>query len=167
MKRALLALLLLPSAALAAEQTTVDAARLEVDDNAGTATFTGGVVVDQPTLHLTGARLVVDYGKGKAGRGGITKMTASGNVVIVRKGGDVPETAKGATAIYYPATQRLTLLDNVTLTHGANTLTGDRLDYDIKAGKANVTSKSRVRANLGNAPDKADTAPATTKPATP
>lgn len=163
MRATLLALLLLSAPAWGLEQTTIDADRLEVDDAAGTATFTGNVVVVQPTLTLNAGKLVADYAKGG---GGISRMTATGNVAITRKGADVPETAKGDVAVYLPATQNLTMTGAVTLTHGANVLTGDRLVYDMKAGKVNVTSQSRVRANLGGDQNKADNA-ATPSPAAP
>lgn len=135
--------LLLPVSALALT-TTVDAARLDVDRAAGTATFSGNVVVKREGLTLYSDRLT-----GNLGEHGVNTLTATGNVRIVRGSGAAAETASGDKAVYTPANGKLVLTGrSVTLTHKGNTLTGNRLDYDVKAGKASITGQGSVRGTL-------------------
>lgn len=147
MKR-ILPLILLPAFCLllpAHAETTIESDSLTIEQKANTATFTGNVRAVQPDFTLTAATLNAKYGSG-----GIQTLTANGNVVITRKGGD-GETARGDTATYTPATKTLVMTGGtVTLTHGANTLAGNRLEYNMATGKANLinTGAKRVRAVL-------------------
>ncbi|MCP5405741.1 MAG: lipopolysaccharide transport periplasmic protein LptA [Pseudomonadaceae bacterium] len=127
---------------------TVDAARLDVDRAANTATFSGGVTIKQADLTLTAARVVGDLAAG-----GLRDITATGNVKIVRGSGENAETATGDKAVYTPTSGKLVLTGDVSLTRGGNTLRGNRLDYDVKAGKASMTGAGSVRGTFsGDAP---------------
>jgi lipopolysaccharide transport protein LptA len=125
-----------------AETMTVDADRFEVNREAKHGVFTGNVVLVRPDLTLRCARLEGNFGKSNA------PMLATGGVVIVRQGSDGTETAKGTRAEYSTSTGFLVMVGNVTLTQGGHTLVGDRLEYDVKAGKARLTSASKVRATI-------------------
>lgn len=139
----LAALVLTP--ALWAASMTVDADRLEVERASDKAIFTGHVVVKRPDMTLTCARLEGDYAKGKP-----TTMVATGGVTITRMADGDTETATGRQATYTPGSGLLVMTGDVTLTHGGHTLTGERLEYDVKAGKAKLTSPNRVRATLAD-----------------
>lgn len=126
-------------------ETTIESDALTIQQKKNTATFTGNVRATQPDFTLTAATLTAAYGQG-----GIQTLTADGNVIITRQGGE-GETARGDTAVYTPATKVLIMTGSrVTLTHGANTLAGNRLEYNLATGKANLTNTGtkRVRAVL-------------------
>lgn len=145
MKRMLTLLLLAGLAGGAHAATTIESDSLAIQQKQNTATFTGNVRAVQPDFTLTANTLTAKYGKG-----GIQTLTANGNVVITRKGAD-GETARGENAVYTPSTKTLVMTGNaVTLTHGANTLAGNRLEYNLATGKANLTNTgaARVRAVL-------------------
>jgi lipopolysaccharide export system protein LptA len=144
--RSLLPLLLvLVAVATAHAETTIESDALTVLQKENTATFTGNVRAVQPDFTLTASTLTAKYGNK-----GVETLTASGNVVITRQGGEA-ETARGDTAVYTPRTKTLVMTGGtVTLTHGANTLAGNRLEYNMATGKANLvnTGAKRVRATL-------------------
>lgn len=145
MKRVPALLVAMLAVATAQAATTIESDALTILQKENAATFTGNVRAEQPDFTLTASTLNAKYGKG-----GIQTLTANGNVVIVRKGGD-GETAKGDTAVYTPGTKTLVMTGKtVTLTHGANTLAGNRLEYNLATGKANLinTGAARVRAVL-------------------
>jgi lipopolysaccharide export system protein LptA len=144
--RLMLPLLLLAlTATVAHAETTIESDTLTILQKQNTATFTGNVRAVQPDFTLTAATLTATYGKG-----GIQSLVANGNVIITRRGGE-GETARGETATYTPANKTLIMTGGtVTLTHGANTLAGNRLEYNLATGKANLvnTGPKRVRAVL-------------------
>lgn len=127
----------------AASTMTVDADQFEVDRAANTAVFTGNVVVVRTDMTLRCDRLEGEFGTKAAG-----KLVATGHVVITRTGASGSEQATGARADYNPKTAMLVMTGGVTLTQGGHTLVGERLDYDMKAGKARLTSANRVRATV-------------------
>lgn len=141
--RTLLLAMLLPVTAGAAT-ITVDAARLDVDRKADLATFSGNVVVKRDDMTLTSDKLT-----GNLADKGLQSLTATGNVTITRGSGAAAETATGDKAVYTPSSGKLVLTgQRVTLTHKGNTLTGTRLDYDVKAGKASITGQGSVHGTL-------------------
>jgi len=108
----------------------VAADRIEVQDRADRAVFSGNVVVKQAEMTLTAARLTVAY----ANSGGIQiqRLDASGGVTVTSP----TETARGAFAIYDLNDKIITMLGGVTLTRGASHVTGARLVIDLNSGRA-------------------------------
>lgn len=138
----LIALMVLLASPVMAATMTVDADVLEVNRAAKQAVFTGNVVVIRPDMTLRCARLEGDFGKA------LNRMVATGGVVIVHKSPDGDVVAKGPRAEYSPTQGGIVMTGGVTLTQGGHTLVGDRLDYDMKAGKARLSSANRVRATM-------------------
>lgn len=138
-----------PVFAAPAEPIDIDAAKLEVNQKAGTAVFSGGVKVVQGAMTLTAPTLNAVYGGG--GKTELKSLTATGGVTIVR-GGPETETATGETAVYNPSAQTLTLSGGqVTLTRGGNTLSGSQLVYNMATGNAQLTANpatGRVKARF-------------------
>ena len=131
----------LPLAAAQAESREpidISAARLDVDQKTGTATFSGGVTVVQGTATLTGSKLVAEYGKE------LETLTATGNVRLTRTVGNGKEVATGAVAVYKPGTEVLTMSGGVTLIRGGNTLSGSTLTYNLRSGQISLGGGGRV-----------------------
>jgi lipopolysaccharide export system protein LptA len=108
----------------------VAADRIEVQDRADRAIFSGNVVVRQAELTLNAARLTVAY----ANTGGIQiqRLDASGGVTVRSPS----ETARGQFAIYDLNKRIITLIGAVTLTRGASHVSGARLVLDLDSGRA-------------------------------
>ena len=108
----------------------VDAARLEAQDRADRAIFSGNVVVRQGTLTLRTARLTLAY----ANTNGIdiNRIDASGGVVITSP----TETARGDFAVYDLNSRLITMVGNVRLERNGSFLNGGRLTLDLDTGRA-------------------------------
>jgi lipopolysaccharide export system protein LptA len=108
----------------------VAADRIEVQDRADRAVFSGNVVVRQAELTMTAARLTVAYSS--AGGIQIQRLDASGGVTVRSP----TETARGRFAIYDLPKRIITLIGGVTLTRGASQVNGGRLVLDLDTGRA-------------------------------
>jgi len=108
----------------------VAADRIEVQDRADRAIFSGNVVVRQAELQLNAARLTVAY----SNTGGIEieRIDASGGVLLRSPS----ETARGEFAIYDLNRRLITLIGGVTLTRGDSRVSGGRLVLDLESGRA-------------------------------
>jgi len=108
----------------------VAADRIEVQDRADRAIFSGNVVARQGDLQLAAARVTVAY----ANQGGIAikRLEASGGVTLQTPS----ETARSRFAIYDLDRRLVTMIGGVTLTQGANRLQGGRLVLDLDSGRA-------------------------------
>ena len=108
----------------------VDAARLEAQDRADRAVFSGNVVIRQGSLTLRTARLTVAY----ANTNGldVTRIDASGGVVITSPS----ETARGDFAVYDLNAGLITMVGNVRLERNGSFLNGGRLTLNLENGRA-------------------------------
>ena len=108
----------------------VAADRIEVQDRADRAIFSGNVDVRQGNLRLNAARLTVAY----ASSGGIEiqRLEASGGVTLRSPS----ETARSQFAIYDLDRRLVTMIGGVTLVRGANQVQGGRLVLDLDSGRA-------------------------------
>ncbi|MGZ8281318.1 MAG: LptA/OstA family protein [Allosphingosinicella sp.] len=108
----------------------VAADRIEVQDRADRAIFSGNVDVRQGNLRLSTARLIVVY----SSQGGIaiTRLEASGGVTLRSPS----ETARSQFAIYDLDRRLVTMLGGVALTRGDSQVNGGRLVLDLDTGRA-------------------------------
>jgi len=108
----------------------VAADRIEVQDRADRAIFSGNVDVRQGSLRLNSQRLTVAY----SNTGGIEirRLEASGGVTLRSPS----ETAQSQFAIYDLDQRLVTMIGGVTLTRGANHVEGARLVLDLDTGRA-------------------------------
>lgn len=122
----------------------VNADRLEVQDRADRAVFSGNVVVTQADMTLTAPRLTAVY----SNNGGIEiqRLDATGGVTVKSP----TETATGQYAIYDLDKRLITMIGAVTLTRGANKLQGGRLVINLDTGRA-MMDGSAVGAPAGTA----------------
>ena len=114
----------------------VQADRIEVQDRADRAVFTGNVHVVQTDMTMDTPRLTVAYANAQGGAGNpqIQRLDASGGVVVKSPS----ETAKGDFGIYDLNRKLITLIGNVQLNREQNQVNGSRLVIDLNSGRAVV-----------------------------
>ena len=129
-----------PTSALKGHNTNapvdVTSERIEVQERADRAVFTGNVHVTQGDMTLDTPRLTVAYSN-NAGTSGstnvqINRLDAAGGVVVR----DPSETAKGDFGVYDLDRKLITLIGNVQLTRDNNEVNGARLVIDLNSGRA-------------------------------
>ena len=108
----------------------VAADRIEVQDRADRAIFSGNVEVRQGTLQLSTARLTVAYAN--AGGIEIKRLEATGGVLLRSPS----ETARSQFAIYDLDRRLVTMIGGVTLVRGQSRVQGGRLVLDLDTGRA-------------------------------
>jgi len=115
----------------------VAADSLTVDQDSGTATFSGNVVVGQGDLRLSAGAVNVVY---SAESGDITRLMASGGVTFVT----ATEAAEAQQATYDLSAGTLTLIGEVLLTQGASALTAERMTVNLNDGSAQMSGRVRT-----------------------
>lgn len=128
-----------PRSALAGHNTNapvdVTSDRIEVQDRADRAVFSGNVHVVQADLTLDTQRLTVAYSGGQGANGlQINRLDAAGGVVVHSSS----ETAKGDFGVYDLDHKLITLIGNVQLARENNLVNGSRLVIDLNSGRAVV-----------------------------
>jgi len=108
----------------------VDAERIEVQDRADRAVFSGSVKVRQGTLKLDTERLTVVYSS--SGGIQIRRLDAAGGVTVTSPS----ETARGNFAVYDLDARLITLVGDVRLAREGSTINGSRLLIDLQSGRA-------------------------------
>ena len=108
----------------------VAADRIEVQDRADRAIFSGNVEVRQGSLQLSTPRLTVAYAN--AGGIEINRLEASGGVTLRSPS----ETARSRFAIYDLDRRLVTMIGDVVLTRGQSNVRGGRLVLDLSSGRA-------------------------------
>lgn len=152
----LLAAVLIGAAAPASAQTQVpfagldgdrtapvelSADRLEVDQTAGTAVFSGSVSVVQGPLRLGAERVQVEYAADPAtGRNRIARLTAEGEVLLVTP----QDAAEAARAVYDLDAGEITLSGDVVLSQGPNALAADSLVIDLDSRTGRMEGRVRT-----------------------
>ncbi len=129
----------------------VDADRIEVQDRADRAVFSGNVVVRQGDLSLSASRLTVAYSSAGGGVD-IDRIDASGGVRVQSP----TETARGDFAVYDLNRRLITMVGGVQLSQGRNLLNGGRLVLDLSSGRA-VVDGGGAAASTTSAPSPAGT----------
>jgi lipopolysaccharide export system protein LptA len=108
----------------------VAADRIEVQDRADRAIFTGNVVVRQGRLTLTAPRITVAYSN--AGGVQLRRIDAAGGVTVRSPS----ETARGNVGIYDTQARIITLIGGVSLVQKDAKVNGGRLTIDLDTGRA-------------------------------
>ena len=106
--------------------------RIEVQDRADRAVFSGNVKVRQSELTLDTQRLTLSYSSGDGVK--INRLDASGGVVVRSPS----ETARGNFGIYDLNRKLITLIGAVQLNRGGSQINGQRLTIDLNSGRAVV-----------------------------
>ena len=120
----------------------VAADSLNVDQDSGTATFTGNVVIGQGDLRLSAGAVDVVYSDAT---GDIARLKARGGVTFVT----TTEAAEAANADYDLVAGTLTLTGSVLLTQGASALSAERMTVNLNTGSAQMSGRVRTVFNQG------------------
>ena len=110
----------------------VSADRIEAQDRADRAIFSGNVKVRQAELTLDTARLTVAYSS--SGGVQIRRLDASGGVVVRSPS----ENARGNFGVYDLDRKLITLIGAVQLNRGGSQINGQRMTIDLNSGRAVV-----------------------------
>ena len=132
----------------------VDADRLDVDDRAKQAVFTGDVRAKQGDFVLQSSELKATYtgssalgstGKGQASQGTakLTRLKANKNVVVTSADG---QKATGDWADFDTKANTVTLGGNVIMTQGKNVVRGTKLVIDMTTGESIIPSEATTSA---------------------
>jgi LPS export ABC transporter protein LptC/lipopolysaccharide transport protein LptA len=132
----------------------VTAERLDVDDNAKQAIFTGDVKAQQAGFNLTSSELIASY-TGAAGFGGgkpaaanakdanagakLTRIQAKKNVEVTSKDG---QKATGDWADYDTKANTVTLGGDVVMMQGKNVVRGTKLVIDMTTGESVISTQT-------------------------
>ena len=111
--------------------------RIEVQDRADRAIFSGNVRVKQAALTLDTQRLTLSYSGADGVK--INRLDASGGVVVRSPS----ETARGDFGIYDLNRKLITLIGAVQLDRGGSRINGQRLTIDLNSGRAVVDGGGR------------------------
>ena len=115
----------------------VTADSLNVDQDTGSAVFSGNVVIGQGDLRLSAPTVRVTYA---ADTGDITRLQASGGVTFAT----ATEAAEAQSADYNLASGLLTLDGDVMLTQGQSALSADSMVIDLNSGTAQMNGRVRT-----------------------
>jgi lipopolysaccharide export system protein LptA len=115
----------------------VAADRIELQDRANRAIFSGNVKVRQGNMTIDSARMTVVYANA-GGNPQVQRIDATGGVIVTSPS----ETARGSLGIYDLNRRLITLLGNVTLVSGSSSVNGGRLLIDLNSGRATVDGNS-------------------------
>lgn len=115
----------------------VTADNLNVDQDTGSAVFSGNVVIGQGELRLSAPSVQVTYA---AESGDITRLQANGGVTFAT----ATEAAEAQSADYNLSSGLLTLNGDVLLTQGQSALSADSMVLDLNAGTAQMNGRVRT-----------------------
>jgi lipopolysaccharide export system protein LptA len=125
----------------ASQPVEITAERLDLDQAAGTAVFTGAVKVGQGTLRLAADRVEVFYADTAAtGTGRVERMVANGNVTL----SNGTEAAEAESATYEVAAGTIDMTGDVLLTQGSNALSSQSLHIDLNTGTGQLEGRVRT-----------------------
>ncbi|MGY6563879.1 MULTISPECIES: lipopolysaccharide transport periplasmic protein LptA [Halomonadaceae] len=156
---ALIGLAWSPAASMAQQRDAdqpihIEADRLDLDDVAGTAVYTGDVDIRQGTMRITGDR--VELRRNAAGE--LSRATARGERAYLEQQPDPDQPVVrgwGRTVIYHAAERRVELIDRAELHQGGDTFDGGYLEYFLdrrvvqaRAESEGVEGRQRIRMTL-------------------
>lgn len=110
--------------------------RIELQDRQNRVVLSGNVDITQGGLNLKAGRTTVAYTD--SGSLQIQRIDATGGVSVARGN----ETARGDVAIYDFNRRIITMVGNVALRRGGDTLNGGRLVIDLASGISSVDGRA-------------------------
>ena len=123
----------------------VEADRLDLDDQAGTAIYTGEVHIQQGSMQLTGDR--VELQRNAAGERAYIEQHPDPQEPVIR--------GWGRTIVYHVAERRVELIDRAELHQAGDTFDGGYLEYFLdrrvvqaRAEAEGVEGRQRIRMTL-------------------
>ena len=117
--------------------------RIELQDRQDRVVLSGNVDVTQGDLRLRAARTTVAFTN--EGSLKIQRMDATGGVLVTRG----TESAKGDVAVYDFNRRVITMVGDVALRRGGDTLNGGRLVIDLNSGVSSVDGRAGGSSSAG------------------
>ena len=115
----------------------VSADQLAVNQEDGSALFTGNVVIGQGEMRLSAPMVLVIYKKVQTG---IERLEATGGVTLVSG----PDAAESERADYDIDDGTVLMRGNVLLTQGPNAMTSERMTVNLDDGTAQMVGRVRT-----------------------
>lgn len=115
----------------------VTADNLDVNQNDGTAVFTGNVMIGQGTMRLSAPEVLVIYQEDESG---IEELRAKGGVTLV-SGEDA---AEASTADYNLETGLIYMRGNVLLLQGPSAVAAEEMTVNTVSGTANMSGRVKT-----------------------
>ena len=116
---------------------------LSVNQNDGTAIFTGNVLIGQGEMRLTAPKVLVVY---REENNGIERLQATGGVTLV-SGSDAAEAER---ANYSIDTGQIVMRGNVLLVQAVTAITADNMRVDTKSGTARMQGRVKTVLDVKN-----------------
>ena len=116
---------------------------LNVNQNDGTAVFTGNVVIGQGEMRLSADRVLVVY---RQNPNGVERLEATGNVILV-SGTDAAESQK---ADYNVDDGTIVMTGSVLLAQGPSALSADKMTVQLNSGTAQMSGSVRTILQTGD-----------------
>ena len=121
----------------------VTANELNVDQNTGSAIFTGDVVIGQGEMRLSAPRVLVIY---RSNQEGIERLEATGGVTLVSG----PDAAESQRAEYDIDAGEIVMSGDVLMTQGNSALSADRMTVQLDDGTARMQGRGKTILQTGN-----------------
>jgi lipopolysaccharide export system protein LptA len=122
----------------ATQPVEITADRLDLDQAAGTAVFSGTVKVGQGALRLAADKVEVYYDETPGSpTGKVRRMVATGNVTLANGA----EAAEAERATYEVAAGTIEMTGDVLLTQGQNALSSQSLQIDLNKGTGRLQGR--------------------------
>ncbi len=115
----------------------VTADNLSVDQDTGTAIFTGNVLIGQGEMRLSAPRVLVVY---RSESKSIARLEATGGVTLVSG----PDAAESQRADYNIDDGQIVMVGDVLLTQGEDALSSDRMTVQLSDGTAQMTGRVKT-----------------------
>lgn len=132
----------------------VEADRLDLDDRAGTAVYTGDVRIQQGSMILTGDRVEIQ----RNDQGELSQATATGNRAYLEQKPSPEEPVVkgwGRRVVYHVSERRIELIDQAELHKARDTFDGAYLEYFLdrrvvqaRSSADGVDGTQRIRMTL-------------------
>lgn len=137
----------LPALALESDASApieIAADRLDIDNQAGTAIYTGDVDMQQGSMKLTADRVEIE----RSAEGGVSRVTAIGEgerAYIEQKPAPKDPIVKGwgRTIVYHAGKRRVELIRQAELHQGGDTFHGAYVEYFLDRGQVQARSQSQ------------------------
>ncbi len=110
----------------------------DIDEGAGSAVYTGDVVMTQGTIKITGQKVTIH-----SDDSGVTRMIAEGAPAHYQEKPSIDEAlikAYGDTIDYSVSTEEIQILNNAKLYQREDSFYGDRVHYNMKTQIVNAKS---------------------------
>lgn len=132
----------------------IAADRLDLDDQAGTAVYTGEVDIRQGSMQITGDRVELQ----RNASGELSRVTAQGERAYIEQQPDPEQPVVrgwGRSLVYHVAERRVELIDRAELHQAGDTFDGGYLEYFLdrrvvqaRAEAEGVEGRQRIRMTL-------------------